>query len=44
MGNMDNPFLKEKDDDDEVEASGDRENEGKLLKTINFNKYVIFLQ
>ena len=39
MGDTEHPFLKEEDEDSEAETRDERENEMRLLKSINFNKY-----
>ena len=45
MGDTEHPFLKEEDEEDgekEVETQEERENETRLLKSIDFKKYVEF--
>lgn len=41
MGDTDHPFLKEEDEEDGVETQDEQENEAKMLKKIDFNRYVL---
>ena len=39
MGDTEHPFLKEEDEDSDVETQDELKNEAKFLKSIDFNKY-----
>lgn len=43
MGDTEHPFLKEESEENDVEDGDPQQDEKKLLKNINFNKYVDFV-